>query len=236
MLVRGLIHVIHLDVGELEMPCRIYIYASTESCTNSMPIEWRQEYFNQCLFGNISFSADMPKQSYVGFVVIDGNKASCDFDIWARGSNQPLFYVKRAFVFDVPVRCEINEVSEEALADLSAHTYIPSVAKVEKNMLIMPVIKSIFDFVTTSGSSFTVEVTEPIASLVLDENGDLKRFDCFTLICGRKMKRFAWTDVCKLELTLDRHGKPQQHPSVYSRNIWASRTKLVLSCRIQIFD
>lgn len=236
MLVQRLIRAVHINALQKDVANRILIYAKEPKDLNSLPLECRQEILNQQVFGNLAPIDKLPVNAFVGFVDVLSYNVNFEKEIWLNTMPKPCYAVLEAFAFDEPLSVKPDILRTNLIEVLPSHIFEPQFAYATSQTLFLPVNKRIFAIAANNGS-FRVELNEDIASLIMDENGEVKHFTSFSLTCGNRIKKFVWTDDCDIEWEQDpKTDELVLYPSAKADCALTPRAALLLSCLFPLND
>ena len=225
MLVRGLRNAAFDD--HFSKGCRLFVNALPCFMMPNVPLEWFQAINNHQLFGNLPPTADLPTGKCVGFVDV-----MCKADGTARqwtAIHEPTVLLANAHEFDTPQGHSPR--SWHDADDIPSHVFHarqPHAFRDEE--LVIPVNEKFYRF-ATHGGNIGFELTESLAVCALDDDGLLKDFDKFTVICGQQSKSFLMTE--QSDIIWEQRPNDDElalYQSVYSKSGKAPRAKLLLSC------
>lgn len=226
MLARGLRNAVfddHFLKGD-----RLFIYALPSFYMSNTPLEWFQAVNNHQLFGNLPPTADLPTSKCVGFVDVlckaDGRESQ-----WT-AIHEPSVILTNAHEFDTPQRKSPGSwYDADDIPSHVFHAHQPYAFRCD-NELVIPVNEKFYR-IASKGGNISFELSGSLAVCALDDNGLLKDFEKFTVICGQQSKSFLMTEHCDIMW----EQKPNDdelvfYPSVYNESGKAPRAKLLLTC------
>lgn len=208
---------------------RFLIY-SRKQVTNpeNTPIEWIMEAQNQAVYGNIPALGKLALGAIAGYIETWGDSLS-EPSIWSRGLLGELCRVSYARILDRPIYIPedaLNDwhISKEALYELPCH-YVHELCHPWEigDALEVPLSKDLFDGIPDIGV-LTLDLCGLLKDLVLDENGNLKKFSVLNLTCGNRSKSVKF--CADIYTEIDSDGNPLLFPSVYDD--MATRRRLLL--------
>ena len=189
---------------------------------------------NQQLFGNLPPTEELPYDKCLGFVTVRDYAYSLHSK-WSIGQ-PPAVSVNHAHVYDDP-----QPIAERELYDYGE---IPSYIFVEDKVqslglrreLVIPVNVELYA-IACQGGTISFELTGLLSDFINFEEGNLKEYERFRLVCGKQSKAFFWYKDCDIEWEQDPEtDELVLYPSVYSKTGKKPRAKLRLSCRYPFFD
>jgi hypothetical protein len=195
---------------------------------SDVPLEWFQAVNNHQLFGNLPPTADLPTGKCVGFVDVlakaDGTESQ-----WA-AVHEPSVLLTKAHEFDTPLGKELR--SPYDADDIPSHVFhakLPYAFRHDEE-LVIPVNEKFYRF-ASRGGNITFELTGTLAGCALENDGLLRDFERFTVICGQQSKSFLWNKGCDI-LWEQRPNDDELvlYPSVFNKSGKAPRAKLLLTC------
>lgn len=213
---------------------RIYINATEPVFDPDTPLEWRQEVINQQLFGNLEDTQDLPVNQCIGFADVLA-PVGTDTSKWKRPGELSM-YLYNAHVFDTPQPiAKRNRFDAEDIPSYCFHESRVHVVD-HDNELVLPVNELLYE-IASQGGTVNFELSGLISVYTLFDEGSLKEFEKFTLICGSRSKTFLWNDGCEDVWEQDPEtDELVLYPSVFNASGKAPRVKLHLSCRYPIVD
>lgn len=226
MLVRGLRNGVFDD--QFSKGCRLYINALPCFMMSDVPLEWFQAVNNHQLFGNLPPTADLPTGKCVGFVdVLD--KADGTECQWT-AIHEPTVLLTNAHEFDTPLGKELRSWYDADNIPSHVFRFNLPYALYHDDELVIPVNEKLYRF-ASRGGNITFELTGSLAGCALENDGLLRDFERFTVICGQQSKSFLWNKGCDI-LWEQRPNDDELvlYPSVFNKSGKAPRAKLLLTC------
>ena len=210
---------------------RLYIYATKPVVNNAeFPLEWVQEAFNQEQYGNLPPIEELPVNALIGF--FDWFSLSSSFEkesIWSAGTEDPVYIVCNAHMFDVPVFLppEIIDNIDDIDELVPCHKCRPKSPHLLtfEDELYLDVSDKNFA-IASRGGSFTLEYTAAIANLLEGKLDDIKSI---TLLNGIKSKTFMFKADLIYDYVDDNQQNLKMYPSVLSPDGKIFRAQLMLS-------
>lgn len=209
-----------------------FLIYSRKQVTNpeNTPIEWIMEAHNHAVYGNIPAPGKLALGAITGYIETRGDSLS-EPSIWSRGLLGELCRVSYVRIFDRPIYVPENALSDwyisgEALFELPRH-YIDDLCRPWEvgDALEVPLSKDLFDSIPDIGV-LTLDLCGILKELVLDENGNLRKYSSLNLTCGNRSKSVKFcADICT---ETDGDGNPMLYPSVYDDMATRRRLRLFL--------
>ena len=230
MISYGLLPVVKLKWRPESFPFVAYIYALEESKRDAdNPIEWRQEYINQKIFGNMPDVQELPVNSLIGKVVITGPT-----DV------SGLYYIRYARKFVAPLDVPFEELSqwEDNIKRLNSKVYVPRVPHLvdDDSILIVPVDDFTYEL-SKHSEKICIGLVGSFAKLVLDENGELKPFTKFILWNANEGMTYLVDANTGIRFEMTENGSDlKRYPSLYSSDGTTTLSWLVLSTGYPLYD
>ena len=226
----GLKSVARLNWRPKCFPCVAYVYAVEESKRESdNPIEWRQDYINQKLFGNMPDIHELPVNALIGKVVITG-----ETDI------PGLYNIRNARQFVAPFEVPFDELPqwEDYIKRLNSKVFVPCVPSLrdEESLLAFP-LNDFAYALSKYGDKIRIGLVGSFAKLVLDENGILKPFTRFMVWNGKEGMTYLVDAESGVRYEMTEDGSDlKRFPSLYSSEGYTYRSWLVLSTGHPLYD
>lgn len=226
----GLKSVARLNWRPKIFPCVAYVYAVEESKRESdNPIEWRQDYINQKLFGNMPDIRELPVNALIGKVVITG-----ETDI------PGLYNIRNARQFVAPFEVPFEELPqwEDYIKLLNSKVFVPCVPSLrdDDSLLAFPLNDFAYEL-SKYGDKIRIGLVGSFAKLVLDENGILKPFTRFMVWNGKEGMTYLVDAESGVRYEMTEDGSDlKRYPSLYSSDGYTYRSWLVLSTNHPLYD
>ena len=206
MAVAKLLPGVPLETRPSENRERFLVYATKQVKNPKMPIEWIREAHNQQVFGNIPTADKLAENAIVGYVDVKSDPF-IDTSIWGRWYKGQLFRVVHARIFDTPLCLPLealdNHVIEQLLATLPVYSLaMPNEPFAFGKELEVPVNEVLFRK-AAHGCKITLDITSVLSHRVLDEQGELRKFDSLSLTCGNRRRYFEFSGEVTTELNDD---------------------------------
>lgn len=197
---------------------------------NNTPIEWIMEAHNQAVYGNITAPGKLALGAITGYIETRGDSLS-EPSIWSKGLLGELCRVSYARILDRPIyipEYALRDwyISDEALCELPCH-YLHDLYRPWEigDALEVPLCKDLFDNVPDIGV-LKLDLCGMLKELVLDENGNLRKFSSLNLTSGNRNKSVKF--CADIYTETDSNGNPVLYPSVYDDMATRRRLRLFL--------
>lgn len=235
LLVAGAIPAVPLKARLSENRERFLVYATKQVENQDLPIEWIMEAYNHAVYGNIPPLSKLPSSAIVGYVDVMP-EPYVDSSIWGKGSQEQLFKVVMPRIFNHPIPVGSLVVD---FADVNRFVNLfPAYSIHELNKpwswhceLEIPVNEALFPHIADIGT-LTLDLCGDLKRIVLDENGELRKFNQLTITCGNRYQEFLFhADIVPV---LDEDEAPALFPSLLQECGKDIRLQLQLLCEFPL--
>jgi len=232
LMLTGAIPAVRLKSHPIANRQRFFVYATDEQVSEpGLPVEWLMETHNHQVYGNIPSEDMLPNGAFLGWIeVVDHPYATTSF--WCMEQEGSVFRVVRPRIFDHPLAMPSNAYEDylfEHLLDAIPVFYLHEFAEPMDwgEELELPVNERLFNTIIRVGK-ITLDIFGTLASCVLDENGELKKFKLLTLACGNRRRCFNFHG--EIDTDLNENWEPILYPSLLEPCGFEIRRRLVLHC------
>ena len=209
LLVAGAIPAVPLKARPSENRERFLVYATKQVENQDLPIEWIMEAYNHAVYGNIPPLSKLPSNAIVGYVDVKPDPY-VDTSIWGKGCHEQLYKVVMPRIFNHPIPVP-PFATDFARVDYFVDS-LPAHFLHELNKpwdwdyaLEIPVNEDLFRSIADIGS-LTLDLCGDLKRIVLDENGELRKFEQLLLTCGNRHQEFLFH--AEIVLVLDEDEAP----------------------------
>lgn len=232
LLLTGALPAVRFKERIIENRQRFFVLATDEQVSEpGLPVEWLMEAHNHQVYGNIPPDGELPDNAFYGWIEVS-RQPYATTSIWCMGQDGTPYRVVRPRIFDLPLampgRAYEDYLFEHVLDAIPVHyldvCYEPTDWGEE---LELPVNEKLFNSINCVGK-VTLDLYGKIASCVLDEDGELKKFKLLTLACGNRRRSFSFFG--EIVTVLNEKWEPVLYPSLLEPCGLNIRKQLVLHC------
>ncbi len=179
------------------------VYATKLVFNPSIPIEWWTIAYNEILFGTISDKIAYAENAVVGFIEVSPSTASPHNSTCYEGMAVCQF--SKCHAFDRPVKTPLDALTDNVINHLienePSHSFHGHLLPMElSGTLHLPLNEEAF-FSLDTLREIDIELTKPVAKVLLDDDGELVPFELLHATCHGMVKYFAVNGTIVTELT-----------------------------------
>ena len=182
----GICDVVNVPTRLEKVPGRYLVRCVEPSYYDMLPLEMEQEIFNSLLFG--TYVQSPPSGYFMGWIEIESCLKNSK-SIWNLGDEFFKCHVSRTHLFEKPVKSEVvaQKLARQEYECKSPTLQLP---KLESSVLHMNLNERKFNSLTES-SQIAIELTSPLAKMLTNFAGRLKKIALVKFYCKDRIRVFA---------------------------------------------
>lgn len=182
----GICDVVNVPTRLEKVPGRYLVRCVEPSYYDMLPLEMEQEIFNSLLFG--TYVQSPPSGYFMGWIEIESCLKNSK-SIWNLGDEFFKCHVSRTHLFEKPVKSEVvaQNLARQEYECESPTLHLP---KFESGVLHMNLNERKFDLLAES-SQIAIELTTPLAKMLTNFAGRLKKIALVKFYCKDRIRVFA---------------------------------------------